>query len=133
MTGQLRRGVVQDHDVGLAPHGSAQKPDAAQADVEAVGGAGVNCAVEQNAHVDVALPVRPPLGDAAEQIRRDDARHLLPEAVAQHDSNRVGVSLHTAILRVRRGDCEGLTSLHSGQTCSAAHPLNSRDPTGCAA
>lgn len=98
MTGQLRRGVVQDYDVALAPNSSAEEPDAAQADVEAVGGAWVHRAVEQNAHVDVAFPVRATLGDAAEQIRGDDASNLLPERVGQRAANRAGASVHTPIL-----------------------------------
>lgn len=60
MTDKLRRRVVQDHDVGLATHRSAEESDAAKADVETVGGARTDLTVEQNPHVHVAVPVRAP-------------------------------------------------------------------------
>ena len=73
--GQGRRSIVEYHDV-RCPRGEVVLEGGREpyAYFESVRSGGVLLPIEEDADVDVAVRVRPLLGEAAEEINRDDAR-----------------------------------------------------------
>jgi hypothetical protein len=70
-TDQLRRGVVQDHEVDLAFHRGLEVPDQTEAGLEAIRGQRIHVPIEEYAHIDVTLSVRTAVRLAAKKVGRD--------------------------------------------------------------
>lgn len=73
VTSQLRWGVVQYDEVDGSSDRGLEKSDQPESGLEAVRPARILTPIEQDAHVDIALPMGAAVGDAAKQVGRDDA------------------------------------------------------------
>jgi hypothetical protein len=72
LTPELWRCVVEDDEIDLTPDRSLETADETKTYVESISGSGIEGAIEEQGEIDVALPVRPRFGRAAEQVGRNE-------------------------------------------------------------